>query len=81
MSSDRLVRRIVVEARAYANADPGRDKLQLGRVCGLLEVGVIAGYWRKRDADAAGVSISSTGGTPTASGKAGPAASESGSVG
>ena len=27
--------------------------MQLGRVYGLLEPGVIAGHWRKRDADAA----------------------------
>jgi hypothetical protein len=53
MSRERLVRRIQAEARAYANADPGRDRYQLGRVHGLLEAGVIAGYWRKKDADAA----------------------------
>ena len=47
------MRRIQVEARAYANAPRHRDSMQLGRVLGLLEAGVIQGHWRKKDADAA----------------------------
>ena len=53
MSRERLVRRIESEARAFANAPRHKDQMQLGRVYGFLEAGVIAGHWRKRDAEAA----------------------------
>jgi hypothetical protein len=53
MSRTRLVSRIEAETRAYANAPRHRDSMQLGRVYGLLEAGVLEGHWRKRDADAA----------------------------
>jgi predicted DNA-binding transcriptional regulator AlpA len=53
MSRERLVRRIEIEARAYANAPRGKDQMQLGRVYGLLEAGVLEGHWRKKDAEAA----------------------------
>jgi hypothetical protein len=42
-----------VEARAFANSDETTSQLRLGRVQGLLEAGVLAGYWRKRDSAAA----------------------------
>jgi predicted DNA-binding transcriptional regulator AlpA len=42
-----------VEARAFANSDGTTNQLRLGRVQGLLEAGVLAGYWRKRDSAAA----------------------------
>ena len=42
-----------VEARAFANSDGTTSQLRLGRVQGLLEAGVLAGYWRKRDSAAA----------------------------
>ena len=50
---ERLLRRVEVEARAFANSDGTTSQLRLGRVQGLLEAGVLAGYWRKRDSDAA----------------------------
>jgi predicted DNA-binding transcriptional regulator AlpA len=42
-----------VEARAFANSDGTTGQLRLGRVQGLREAGVLAGYWRKRDSAAA----------------------------
>jgi hypothetical protein len=53
VSRDRLVRRIEAEARAYANAPRHHDSMQLGRVLGLFEAGMIEGHRRKKDADAA----------------------------
>lgn len=53
-SRDHLLRRIETEARAYANADTSSALIRLGRVYGLLEAGVIAGHWRRRDSEAAG---------------------------
>ena len=50
---ERLLRRVEVEARAFANSDGTTSQLRLGRVEGLLEAGVLAGYWRKRDSAAA----------------------------
>lgn len=50
---DRLLRRIEAEARAFANGDSTASQLRLGRVYRLLEAGALAGYWQKRDADAA----------------------------
>jgi hypothetical protein len=50
---ERLLRRVEVEARAFANSDGTTSQLRLGRVQGLLEAGVLAGYWRKRDSVAA----------------------------
>jgi hypothetical protein len=50
---ERLPRRVEVEARAFANSDGTTSQLRLGRVQGLLEAGVLAGYWRKRDSAAA----------------------------
>ena len=50
---ERLLRWIEVEARAFANSDGTTSQLRLGRVQGLLEAGVLAGYWRKRDSAAA----------------------------
>ena len=50
---ERLLRRIEVEARAFANSDATTSQLRLGRVHVLLEPGVLAGYWRKRDSAAA----------------------------
>ena len=50
---ERLLRRVEVEARAFANSDGTTSQLRLGRVQGLLEAGVLAGYWRKRDSAAA----------------------------
>jgi hypothetical protein len=50
---EQLVSRIVREAHAYAAADYLTRDLRLGRVQGLLEAGVIAGYWTRRDAEAA----------------------------
>lgn len=49
------MRRVQIEARAYVAAKgSSRESMILGRVYGLLEAGTIAGYWRRRDADAAG---------------------------
>ena len=42
-----------MEARAFANSDGTTGQLRLGRVQGLREAGVLAGYWRKRDSAAA----------------------------
>jgi hypothetical protein len=53
MSRERLVRRIEIEARAFANAPRGKDHLQLDRALGLIEAGDVKGHWRKKDADAA----------------------------
>jgi predicted DNA-binding transcriptional regulator AlpA len=39
--------------RHFANSDGTTSQLRLGRVQGLLEAGVLAGYWRKRDLAAA----------------------------
>lgn len=50
---ERLLRRLETEARAFANSDASSARLRLGRVYGLLEAGVIAGYWRKKDSAAA----------------------------
>ena len=50
---ERLLRRVEVEAHAFANSDGTTSQLRLGRVQGLLEAGVLAGYWRKRDSAAA----------------------------
>jgi predicted DNA-binding transcriptional regulator AlpA len=50
---DRLLRRIESEARAFANSDSLSGQLCLGRVYGLLEAGVISGFWRKKDSAAA----------------------------
>jgi excisionase family DNA binding protein len=50
---ERLLRRIEVEARAFANSDGTTSQLRLGRVYGLLEVGAIAGCWRRKDSGAA----------------------------
>jgi hypothetical protein len=47
---ERLVPKIETEARAFANSAAMSSSLRLGRVYGLLEAGVIAGHWRKRDA-------------------------------
>lgn len=51
--SNRLLRRIESEARAFANSDSLSGQLCLGRVYGLLEAGVISGFWRKKDSAAA----------------------------
>jgi excisionase family DNA binding protein len=51
---ERLLRRVETEARAFANSDSSFSQLRLGRIYGLLEAGVIAGHWRRRDSDAAG---------------------------
>ena len=50
---ERLLRRVEVEARAFANSDGTTSQLRLGRVQGLLEAGVLAGYWCKKDSAAA----------------------------
>jgi predicted DNA-binding transcriptional regulator AlpA len=50
---ERLLRRVEVDARAFANSDGTTSQLRLGRVQGLLEADVLARYWRKRDAAAA----------------------------
>jgi hypothetical protein len=50
---ERVLRRVEVEARAFADSDGTTSQLRLGRVQGLLEAGVLAGYWRKRDSAAA----------------------------
>lgn len=50
---ERLLRRVEAEARTFANSDGSMSQLRLGRVYGLLEAGVIAGYWRRRDSEAA----------------------------
>lgn len=50
---ERLLRRVEIEAKAFANADSSAAQLRLGRVYGLLEAGVIAGYWRRKDSAAA----------------------------
>jgi hypothetical protein len=50
---ERLLRRVEVEARAFANSGGTTCQLRLGRVQGLPEAGVLAGYWRKRDSAAA----------------------------
>ena len=42
---ERLLRRVVSEATAFANADHTVDQLRLGRLYGLLEAGVLAGFW------------------------------------
>lgn len=50
-----LVRRIQLEARTFANAKgSSREPMALGRVYGLLEAGVVLGYWTRKRADAAG---------------------------
>ncbi len=51
---DRLLRKIEGEPHAYANSDASSAPLRLGRVYGLLEGGVMAGYWRQRDTETAG---------------------------
>ena len=48
-----MLRRVETEARAYANSDGSASQLRLGRVYGLLEAGVLAGYWRRKDSEAA----------------------------
>ena len=50
---ERLLRRVEVEARAFANSYGTTSQLRLGRVQGLLEAGVLAGYWCKKDSAAA----------------------------
>jgi hypothetical protein len=50
---ERLLRRVEVEARAFANSDGTTSQLRLGRVQGLLKAGVLAGNRRKKDSAAA----------------------------
>jgi hypothetical protein len=52
-----LLRRIEVEARAYANADYLARQMLYGRVLGLLEAGVGFGLWPKKAATAAADAI------------------------
>jgi hypothetical protein len=46
-----LLRRVEVEADAYANAEPMIRDQCFGRMLGLLEVGTAFGYWSKKTAD------------------------------
>ena len=46
-----LLERLIIEARAYANADNQTRLIRLGRVDGYLGVGVAFGYWSRRSAD------------------------------
>ena len=46
-----LIRRIVIEAQNYANADTRLEPFRRGHVLALLEVGVAFGYWSMRTAD------------------------------
>ena len=46
-----LLGRLIIEARAYANADSQTRLMRLGRVDGYLGVGVAFGYWSRRQAD------------------------------
>jgi hypothetical protein len=46
-----LLRRIEMEANAYANGEATRHDMLYGRVLGLLEVGVAFGYWSCKTAD------------------------------
>jgi hypothetical protein len=48
-----LMRRILLEARAYANADETMRQIRWGRVLGLLEAGVVLGFWSARARDRA----------------------------
>jgi len=46
-----LLERMILEARAYGNADNQTRLMRLGRVDGYLGVGVAFGYWSRRSAD------------------------------
>jgi hypothetical protein len=46
----RLISRIEVEARDFANADATTRNFRYGRVLGLLEAGTILGLWSRRSA-------------------------------
>lgn len=46
-----LLERLIIEVRAYANADNQTRLMRLGRMDGYLEVGVAFGYWSRRSAD------------------------------
>jgi hypothetical protein len=48
-----LLRRIEIEALAYANSDQTVREIRWGRVLGFIEVGVAFGFWSKRAADGA----------------------------
>jgi hypothetical protein len=50
VSRARLVSRIEIEARAYHNADYTTREIRWGRLLGLLEAGVVLGYWSRRKA-------------------------------
>jgi hypothetical protein len=47
---DASVSRIEIEAQAYRNADTTTKAIRWGRVLGLLEVGVVLGFWSRRKA-------------------------------
>jgi excisionase family DNA binding protein len=46
-----LIRRISIAARDYANASVSARPERLGYVRGLLEAGVVLGYWQRTSAD------------------------------
>jgi hypothetical protein len=48
-----LLRRIQREAQAYANADETTRLIRWGRVMGLLEAGVVLGFWSAKARDRA----------------------------
>jgi hypothetical protein len=50
VSRARLVSRIELEARAYFNADSTMKAIRWGGLLGLLEAGVVLGYWSRRKA-------------------------------
>jgi hypothetical protein len=49
-----LLKRVEREARAYANADETTRLIRWGRVMGLLEAGVVLGFWSRKARDRAG---------------------------
>ena len=53
----RLISRIEVEARYFANADSTTRNLRYGRVLGLLEAGTILGLWSRRSASRLGDAV------------------------
>jgi hypothetical protein len=48
-----LLKRVEREARAYANADETMRLIRWGRVMGLLEAGVVLGFWSAKARDRA----------------------------
>jgi hypothetical protein len=48
-----LLRRVQREAQAYANAEETTRLIRWGRVMGLLEAGVVLGFWSAQARDRA----------------------------